>query len=197
MLTIIARRENTTWTAYTVPFQGTCNRRPGRTSVARSEQADIHDEEEEGFPGIDQRTRGAGRPWNGATRHPRGAEIGGPVEAALLEDKEIRSGLCHPPAFFAFCNQPPGFPAITRSPGTPVMQRHDKLTRVHEYRVRLAAKGPIRRLPPDDRSTLRSRLSGEQHTDEARGTASRVTAAPAARAARRDRDRSDRFLWIR
>ena len=46
------------------------------------------------------------------------------------------------------------------------MQRHNKLTRVHEYGVRLAAKGPIRRLPPDDRFTLRSRLSGEQYTDE-------------------------------
>ena len=46
------------------------------------------------------------------------------------------------------------------------MQRHNKLTRVHEYGVRLAAKGPVRRLPPDDRSTLRSQLSGEEQTDD-------------------------------
>ena len=46
------------------------------------------------------------------------------------------------------------------------MQRHNELTRVHEYRVRLAAEGPIRRLPPEDRPTLRSWLSDEQHTDD-------------------------------
>ena len=46
------------------------------------------------------------------------------------------------------------------------MQRHNKLTRVHQYGVRLAAKGPIRRLPLDDRSTRRSRLSGEEQTDD-------------------------------
>src|SRR4029453_14264086 len=96
------------------------------------------DEVEGRFTRIDKVTIGAGRAWNGAARYPRGPEIRGPVEALPLEDKQTPPRLCHPPAFSPFCNELPGFPAITRSPGTDVVQRHNELTCVHEYRVRLA-----------------------------------------------------------